>query len=305
MFGRRGSADKELAVIAQRRLAALARQFEAARAGAGLAEQERVDDEDPPSDSLSSVPRSEEASPVLPTGGRHAAPRQFVRWRLTPHQVTVATLVVVAAVLVAAWWVLRSVPDPEPVQFSREHRTPGLSPTDAGSGVSSASTPTDGAPDTTDPARAAVVVVDVAGRVRDPGIVELPAGSRVVDAIKAAGGVARRVDTSGLNLARVLTDGEQVVVGLRVPAVPGGTAGSSPGGAASGTATAGPALASINLNTATQAELELLPGIGPVTAAAILQWRTDHGGFTVVDELLDVSGIGDATLAEVAPYVYV
>ncbi len=139
------------------------------------------------------------------------------------------------------------------------------------------------------------VVVDVAGKVRRPGIVRLPPGSRVVDALEAAGGARRGADLTGLNLARVLTDGEQVLVGLPAAAGPAGAA------AAPGATSTGSVL--VNLNTATQAELETLPGVGPVTATSILEWRTEHGAFSSVDELLEVSGIGDATLAEIAPHV--
>ena len=141
------------------------------------------------------------------------------------------------------------------------------------------------------------VVVDVAGKVREPGIVQLPAGSRVVDAVEAAGGARRGVDLSGLNLARVLVDGEQVVVGIPAPAGVAASAASAPG--------TGPPGALVNINTATQTELETLPGIGPVTAQAILQWRTDNGAFSAVDELMEVSGIGEATLADLAPFVTV
>ncbi len=147
--------------------------------------------------------------------------------------------------------------------------------------------------------RGAPLVVDVAGRVRRPGIVELPAGSRVVDAIHAAGGARRGVNTTSLNLARQLLDGEQIVVGLRVPAV---DLVPSPG--ISGAVTP-VAVVPIDLNAASQEELETLPGIGPVTAASILAWRTENGAFTSVDELLEVSGIGDVTLADIEDYVHV
>jgi competence protein ComEA len=131
--------------------------------------------------------------------------------------------------------------------------------------------------------------------VRRPGIVELPAGSRVVDALHAAGGAKPRADTSGLNLARLLVDGEQVVVGLDVPVL-------APSAESPTTSTA---VTPIDLNTATAEELDTLPGIGPVTAAAILQWRDEHGSFTTVDELLEVSGIGPATLADIEALVHV
>jgi competence protein ComEA len=141
------------------------------------------------------------------------------------------------------------------------------------------------------------IVVDVVGKVRRPGIAVLPAGSRVFDAVRAAGGLRRGVDRSTVNLARPLVDGEQVVVGGPQPAAGGVTAGQPAGGSAPATG------GLVNLNTADQAELETLPGIGPVTAAAILEWRSRNGAFTAVEELLEISGIGDATLAEIAPNV--
>ena len=144
----------------------------------------------------------------------------------------------------------------------------------------------------------AVVVVDVAGRVRRPGVLELPVGSRVVDAIEAAGGARGGVDLSGLNLARVLVDGEQVLVGQ------GAAAAGVPSGAGAPGAPGAPA-ALVNLNTADQALLESLPEVGPVTAQAILAWREEHGGFTAVQELLEVDGIGPATLETLAPLVTV
>jgi competence protein ComEA len=142
---------------------------------------------------------------------------------------------------------------------------------------------------------AASVVVDVSGKVRRPGIATLPAGSRVVDALEAAGGARRGVRLGSLNLARVLTDGEQIVVGVPAPPGVAASAASAP--------TSGAAIPMVNINTASQAELEELPGIGPVTAQSILRFRAENGTFTAVEELLEVSGIGDATLAKLAPYV--
>ena len=142
------------------------------------------------------------------------------------------------------------------------------------------------------------VTVDVAGKVRHPGIAVLDAGARVVDALDAAGGARPGVDLTGLNLARVLVDGEQVVVGGPAPS---GVAASvsPPAGTSSGP------VVMVNLNTATESELDTLPEVGPVTAASILQWRDQHGGFTSVDELLEVDGIGEVTLGKLAPYVTV
>ena len=143
-----------------------------------------------------------------------------------------------------------------------------------------------------DPARP--VTVDVAGKVRRPGIAVLDAGARVVDALKAAGGARPGVDLASLNLARVLVDGEQVLVG--VPAPPGVAAAAA---AASPAAPRRPA--GQPQHRRPRPSSRRCPRSGPVTAQAILAWRDEHGGFTAVDELLEVDGIGDATLAEIAP----
>ncbi|MEO8328718.1 MAG: ComEA family DNA-binding protein [Candidatus Nanopelagicales bacterium] len=144
---------------------------------------------------------------------------------------------------------------------------------------------------------ASVVVVDVAGLVRHPGVVELATGGRVIDALEAAGGVRRRGDTSALNLAQVLVDGEQVMVPssqqLVVPPV-----GVSPSSGASATGL-------VSINTASLEELDTLPGIGPVLAQAIIDWRTQNGPFTSVEQLQEVSGIGTATFADLQPLVRV
>jgi competence protein ComEA len=149
----------------------------------------------------------------------------------------------------------------------------------------------------------AVVVVDVDGRVRRPGVVELPEGSRVVDAIDASGGLARGADTGPLNLAQPLVDGEQVIVPARgdaVSALPGTVV---PGSTTPAPAGVAPATGQVSINSASEAELDTLPGIGPVLAAAIVEWRTQNGGFTSVEQLQEVSGIGPATYAELAPLV--
>jgi competence protein ComEA len=145
---------------------------------------------------------------------------------------------------------------------------------------------------------AARVVVDVDGEVRRPGVVELASGARVVDAIRAAGGLTSRGDTGTLNLAEVLIDGQQVTVpSTRAPAAP------APAGSADSTGPGASAAGPVSLNSATAEQLETLPGIGPVLAAAIIDWRAENGGFTSIDQLQEVSGIGPATFADVAPLI--
>lgn len=150
-------------------------------------------------------------------------------------------------------------------------------------------------------AAAARIVVDVSGKVRKPGIQRLPAGSRVTDALRAAGGVKEGTDTSGLNQARVLTDGEQVIVGGS-PA-PAGTAGGNTGGGAGGPGAPADTAGPVSLSSATVEQLDTLPGVGPVLAQHIIDYRTEHGGFTSVDELRQVTGIGDRRFSDLQPLV--
>lgn len=135
-----------------------------------------------------------------------------------------------------------------------------------------------------------IVIVDVAGKVRRPGLVRLPTGSRVADAIAAAGGVKPGIAVDDLNLARVLADGEQVNVGVPAATQVG-----------TGASNSGPLM----LNTASVQDLDALPGIGPVLAGRIVAWRTQHGAFASVDALTDVPGIGPAMLARLADLVRV
>ncbi len=142
------------------------------------------------------------------------------------------------------------------------------------------------------------VIVDVGGKVYRPGVLTLPAGSRVADALRAAGGAKPDADLTGLNRARVLFDGEQVLVGL--PGTPVGGSGLGPGGgsASGGGAGGGRPGVPLSLNTATVEQLDTLPGVGPVLARHIVDHRAEHGGFRSVGELREVNGIGERRFAE-------
>ncbi|MFJ2188079.1 helix-hairpin-helix domain-containing protein [Kitasatospora sp. NPDC087861] len=139
------------------------------------------------------------------------------------------------------------------------------------------------------------VVVDIGGRVHLPGLHTLPGGSRVADALRAAGGPLPETDTRGLNLARVLTDGEQILVGEP------GSAPAPGAGAGNGPPAAGTSRPPVSLNRATLEQLDTLPGVGPTLAHRILAYRTSHGSFRTLDQLRQVGGIGARTFAELRP----
>lgn len=255
-------------------------------------------------------PRGRHAHRPLSVAGRvngwlHDRLPETLRGRVAigPAQVGVVTLLLACGVLWAAWATSRTADDAAAAS-SPVVVTPAASPVGseaplalpAGSGPSPLSSPGTAAGEPG--AGVSELVVDVQGSVRRPGIVVLPVGSRVVDALEAAGGyTGRRGRLASLNLARPLVDGEQILVGRSAPAVP------VPPAVSGASSAAGAPAALVSLNTADQATLETLPGVGPVTAAAILQWRDEHGPFTAVEQLLEVSGIGEKTLAEIAPHV--
>ncbi len=165
------------------------------------------------------------------------------------------------------------------------------------------SSPAPGAP-AAPSASAATLVVAVTGKVRRPGVVTVSAGARVIDVVKAAGGPLPGADLGMLNLARKVADGELVavgVVGAPAEAGPAPSGAGPPGAGDPGGGAAGP----IDLNTATVAELDTLPGVGPVLAQRIVDWRTQHGRFAAVDQLSDVPGIGDARMAQLRDLVRV
>jgi competence protein ComEA len=225
----------------------------------------------------------------------------------------VGAAVGVCVALYAGWWLLR--PPPAPIEDSLPLTSgvvsPGLSP-----GLSPGGSPddsADGSPGqrgSTEPGSPTVsvaptevsgdVMVHVAGQVRSPGVYRLSAGDRVIDALERAGGARRRADLDAVNLAAPVVDGVQVFIPTRGSG--GGGAGQAPGSpTGSGLASGG----LVDLNRADTAELDVLPGIGPSTAAAIVRHRDANGPFATVDDLLDVQGIGPAKLEAVRDLVSV
>ncbi|MDX3060228.1 ComEA family DNA-binding protein [Streptomyces sp. NE06-03E] len=222
-----------------------------------------------------------------------------LRCGLEPRALAALAVVLVGAAVFAAthFWSAR----PEPVR-APDRVTEAAAAQESGAGSPSAqvpgATPGPAAGSSAGAAPGGQIVVDVSGKVRRPGIQHLPAGSRVEDALRAAGGAREGADLTTLNRARVLTDGEQVAVGLPgAPPPPGGTGA---GGAVAGQAGPG---APVSLGTATAEQLETLPGVGPVLAQHIIDYRTEHGGYRSVDELREVNGIGDRRFADLRPLV--
>ncbi len=191
-------------------------------------------------------------------------------------------LAVVVALLFAGagLWYVRSLPRPIVVAAEPASPTPA---------AEAAASPTPSP---------SPILVDVAGWVRRPGVYELAPGARVIDAIEAAGGARSGAALEALNLAAPLTDGTQILVPKR---------GEAPAAATGGTTGAGTAGSGglINVNTASASELEALPGIGEVLAQRIVDHRTEHGPFASVEDLLDVSGIGEAILEDIRDLVTV
>ena len=229
----------------------------------------------------------------------------LARVRADPGRAGAIALAVVAAlaVLVTVFTLVRD--RPAPVMSAK------LPPVERAASASPRSSATPGAGQPASPDRP--VVVSVVGLVHTPGLVTLAPGARIADALQAAGGAVDGADTIGLNMARPLGDGEQIVVGLAPrsgqPTVLGssvssGSAQAPPSGSPSGT-TKPKAGEALDLNTATVEQLDTLPGVGPVTAAAIVAWRQNHGKFTSVDQLADVDGIGPARLDKLRALVRV
>lgn len=232
-----------------------------------------------------------EGTDDLPAGmGRHRAPGPAVRWdpgRRGARSLWLAGLL--AALLLVAWtWVDRPRVEPAPA-------TPigGAAPA---TGSAAPAAPTSSPAVGEAAGTATPVVVAVVGLVARPGLVTVPTGSRVADAVEAAGGLLPGTDPATVNLAALVTDGQQIAVG--VPGVVGSPPRSPDAGGAGG---GGP----VDLNTATAQELDTLPGIGPVLAERIVAHRDEQGPFRSVDQLDDVPGIGPTIFAELAELVTV
>lgn len=238
------------------------------------------------------------------------------RPRLSPR-VVVGVITVFAAVFLAIWapW----SPEPEAIEVAADPATADQAAPDSVTAqtpaVSLPTQPPVGAPgaaaETPTAGTAAKIMVNVVGHVKDPGVHEVPEGSRVIDVIEAAGGATQKADLTRLNLARVVGDEEYLAVlatGEEPPEVmapsTGGASTPTPdptGGEAGGQGSGGV----LDLNTASATELETLPGVGPVMAGRIVDWREQNDGFRSVDELREVSGIGPKVFAQLQPLVTV
>lgn len=237
-----------------------------------VGDSEPLRDSEPSRDSVSEFP--ERPAPPMSVLARV---RAWVQWIGAAR--VVASAVVILAVVAGAYWLVKPPPT------TTESKLPYANASTSSTVASAPST----IPPTT--VGSELLVVHVAGAVKSPGVYRLTAGSRVIDAVEAAGGVAADSNSDAVNLAAALTDGERVYV-PRVGEVAPVVASGSAGGAGAGTTPSGP----VNLNSATADDLDTLPGVGPATAAAILTYRDQHGPFASVDDLGEVRGIGPAKL---------
>ncbi|SDG17288.1 competence protein ComEA [Lentzea fradiae] len=226
----------------------------------------RPQQDDRPSERLAALAEKVRADPTLvfarsEDSDEHGTPRRRFTLPRLPRKGLLAAGVAVACTVIGlgSWW-----------------QSPAAEPAPALALVS-----------TTAPAQE--LIVNVIGEVPTPGLVTVTSGARVADALHLAGGPKPGTDLHALNLARKLTDGEQIAVGIPPPAAANAPNGPPP---------------KLNLNTATATELDTLPGVGPVTAQRIVDHRTRKGPFASVDELRDIEGIGDSKLAKLTELVH-
>jgi competence protein ComEA len=207
--------------------------------------------------------------------------------------IVLAVSVLLGALLIGGWAVLRA--KPHEMSVARE-RPFGASP-GAPEAESVPSIPVSASSTASTSGAFAGVIVDVEGKVAKPGVRALPTGSRILDAINAAGGALPGTDLTSLNQAQVLADGEQVLVGVTPPPQSAAPSGRGKGKKAHGS------VELIHLNSATVEDFEQLPGVGPALAERIIDYRTEHGAFHTVDDLRQVSGFGGQRFSNLAPMV--
>lgn len=254
----------------------------------GDSDADATEDEDPPDTSLSRW------LPASPPGGPSAWVSKI---RADPGRAGVLALGLIGAVAVLVT-VVTLIGDSPPAVVSAK-----LPPVEMSSSAPAAGSAS--------PGPAGPVVVSVVGLVHKPGLFTLAPGARIADALTAAGGALDGADVLGLNLARRVEDGEQIVVGIGAPPGQPAEMGSSvvseaePGNAPGSAESPSNATGLIDLNSATVEQLDTLPGIGPVTAAAIIAWRDTNGAFSSVEQLGDVDGIGPARLDKLRDLVRV
>ncbi|WP_026162280.1 ComEA family DNA-binding protein [Corynebacterium ulceribovis] len=271
---------------------------------------------------MSSTVRTRLQELTAPASGDVTMPVDFSRRRLAISRPAMVVIVLLAVLVMGVAGMAGSkvtqpevavVPDPSVAAIADDAASGP-----AGSSVSSSadSAANNAANSAAQSSVATPVVVSVVGLVKKPGVVTLPTGSRVADAVEAAGGFSAKANPASVNLARLVSDGEQIVVTDQVdPAANSGgvgTANSTTSGTTSGTSsgsTNGTAESAtggkVNVNTASETELETLPGIGPATAAAIVAFRQDNGPFTSVAQLGEVPGIGPKKLERISGSVTV
>src|SRR5690625_4330881 len=251
---------------------------------------------------------------------RHAAPEvsapdpALTRNKTRPGlslRLVIGVLIVVAVILLGIWapWETAPITIAVPAQEPAE---PADLAAPARSDPPPQAPPLQSPPPPAPVASSATITINVVGHVAKPGVHTLPAGARVVDAIEAAGGATAPADLTRLNLARVLSDEEYLAVLAtsedppellepHAPAASGATPPDSGPGEGEGQGGGGV----LNLNTATEEQLQSLPGVGPVMAGRIVAWREEHAGFRSVDELHEISGVGAMRFAQLDPLVTV